>query len=438
MKKETKQRSPWAWVPTMYFAQGLPYVTVMTLAVVMFKDLGLTNDKIALYTSWLYLPWVIKPIWSPIIDLIKTKRMWVILMQTFVSVAFAGIAFSIPTTFFLQTTMAFFWLMAFSSATYDIAADGFYMLGLSIGDQALFVGIRNTAYRLATIFVEGGLVVLVGFLAKGSIIPGWEGNYVVSWSACFFLLAAIFLGLTIWHSIGLPRPASDVSRDNVTFSQLMKDFVMTFVDFFKKNDIGLALFFILTYRLGESQLLKLAIPFLKDPMEAGGLGLGNEHIGMIKGTFGVAALLVGGIIGGICISKGGLKKWIIPMALAINIPDALYIYLAYAQPENIWAIIACVVGEQLGYGFGFTAFTLYLVYVAQGAFKTAHYSIGTGLMALGMMVPSMFAGKIQMAIGYPMFFIIVCLFTLPGILASVLVMRRLPAGFGIKTKEVSE
>jgi PAT family beta-lactamase induction signal transducer AmpG len=215
----------------------------------------------------------------------------------------------------------------------------------------------------------------------------------------------------------------------------MKDFIMTFVDFFKKNDIGLALFFILTYRLGESQLVKISIPFLKDATEVGGLGLGNEHIGMIKGTVGVIALLLGGILGGICISKGGLKKWILPMALAINLPDLLYVYLAYAQPDNLWAIIGCVAGEQLGYGFGFTAFTLYLVYVAQGAFKTAHYSIGTGLMALGMMIPGMFAGKIQMAMGYPMFFIFVCICTLPGILASILVMRRIPASFGIKLKE---
>lgn len=432
---EKKKKNPWAWIPTLYFAEGLPYVAVMTIAVVMFKDMGMTNDKIALYTSWLYLPWVIKPIWSPIIDLIRTKRMWVVLMQALIAVAFAGIAFSIPTHFYVQASLAFFWLMAFSSATHDIAADGFYMLGLSEGDQSLFVGIRNTFYRLATIFGEGLLVMFVGFLTRGKIIPGWEGNVVVSWSACFFLMAAIFLFLTLYHAFVLPRPASDVSRDNITFRGLMRDFFKTFADFFRKNDILLALFFILTYRLGESQLVKITVPFLKDTLEVGGLSLPNEQIGMVKGTVGVIALLLGGIVGGICISRGGLKRWILPMALAINLPDLLYVLLAWLQPQNIWAVMGCVAAEQFGYGFGFTAFTLYLVYVARGAFKTAHYSIGTGLMALGMMLPGMVAGKIQMAMGYPRFFLFVCLCTIPGIVASLLVRRKLPAEFGKKTKD---
>lgn len=429
----SKRKNPWAWVPTLYFAEGLPYVAVMTLAVIMYKKLGLSNTDIALYTSWLYLPWVIKPLWSPFVDLIKTKRLWVTLMQSLVAIGFAGVAFFIPTQFWVKMTLAFFWVMAFSSATHDIAADGFYMLGLSEGEQSLFVGIRNTFYRFATIFGQGIMVMIAGFLESGKLLPGLvQGNISTAWSLCFYLLAVIFIILTVYHILVLPRPASDVSRDNITPLGLLKDFLGTFVSFFKKDKIGLALFFILTYRLGESQLVKIASPFLLDTPEAGGLSLATERVGLAYGTIGVIGLLLGGIIGGICISNGGLKRWIIPMALAINLPDLLYVLLAYTQTDNIYLIISCIAIEQLGYGFGFTAYTLYLVYIAQGLFKTAHFSIGTGLMALGMMVPGMFAGKLQEAVGYPSFFIIVCLFTIPGIIASILVNRSLPESFGKK------
>lgn len=432
--KKVKRTSPWAWVPTLYFAEGLPYVAVMTLAVIMYKNLGLSNTDIAFYTSWLYLPWVIKPLWSPFVDLIKTKRLWVIAMQSMVAVGFAGVAFFIPIeSMMVKMTLAFFWLMAFSSATHDIAADGFYMLGLTEGEQSLFIGIRNTFYRFATIFGQGIMVMIAGFMAEGKILPGIvQGNVSTAWSLSFYLLAALFLILTVYHFFVLPRPASDVSRDNITAKGLLKDFVGTFVSFFKKEQIGLALFFILTYRLGESQLVKIASPFLLDTAEAGGLQLPTSTVGLAYGTIGVIGLLIGGIIGGICISRGGLKKWIVPMALAINLPDLLYVLLAATQTSSVPLTIACIACEQLGYGFGFTAYTLYLVYVAQGLFKTAHYSIGTGLMALGMMLPGMIAGALQEWLGYTTFFIVVCIFTIPGIIASFLVKRSLPVDFGMK------
>lgn len=430
----TKKRNAWAWIPTLYFAQGLPYVAVMTIAVIMYKRLGLSNTDIALYTSWLYIPWVIKPLWSPFVDLIKTKRMWVVLMQSFVAVGFAGVAFFLPTTFFVKATLAFFWLMAFSSATHDIAADGFYMLALDQGEQSFFVGIRNTFYRFATIFGQGILVMFAGLLEEGKIFPGMKGNIPMAWSISFYLLAAIFLGLTLYHYFVMPRPASDVSRDNITPIGLLKDFFLTFGAFFKKKDLWLAFFFILTYRLGESQLAKIASPFLLDTAEVGGLHLQTATVGMVYGTIGVIALLVGGIIGGIAVSRGGLKKWIIPMAIAINLPDLVYVYLAQALPESVWIVIASVAFEQLGYGFGFTAFMLYLIYFAEGEHKTSHYAISTGFMALGMMLPGMAAGAIQEAIGYDKFFIWVCICTLPGILASILVKRKLPAEFGRKSK----
>ena len=345
--KESRKRQAKCLVliPTLYFAQGLPYVAVMTIAVIMYKRLGLSNTEIALYTSWLYLPWVIKPIWSPFVDLIKTKRLWVVLMQSAVAVGFAGVAFFIPTTFFLKSTLAFFWLIAFSSATHDIAADGFYMLALTQGEQSFFVGIRNTFYRFATIFGQGLLVMLAGYLEEGKIIPSLAGKIPLAWSLSFYFLAAIFIILTLYHQMVLPRPAADVSRDNITPVGLLKDFFQTFVSFFRKKDLALIFFFILTYRLGESQLVKIATPFLLDTPEAGGLGLPTATVGMVYGTIGVIALLLGGIIGGIAVSRGGLKKWIIPMALAINLPDLLYVYMASAMPDNIYVIIPVAMGN---------------------------------------------------------------------------------------------
>lgn len=426
---EKRTKSPWLWIPSLYFAQGLPYVAVMTIAVIMYKRLGLSNTEIALYTSWLYLPWVIKPLWSPFVDLAKSKRWWIVTMQSLIAVGFAGIAFFIPADYYLQLTLAFFWLLAFSSATHDIAADGFYMLGLSSGDQSFFVGIRNTFYRLAMLFGQGVLVTFAGFLEK------YKGNIPLAWSLTFFLLAGLFLALALYHKAVLPKPKEDILRSSLTAGQLLKDFSKTFVSFFTKNNIGLILFFLLTYRLGEAQLLKLSSPFMLDPVSVGGLALDTATVGVVYGTFGVIALLTGGILGGIAISRGGLRKWIIPMAILLNITDLFYVYLAIAQPENIYFVASCVVLEQLGYGFGFTAFTLFLIHAADGEFKTAHYAIGTGFMALGMMLPGMIAGWLQEMMGYTLFFWWVCLCTLPGIIAATIIHKKIDPGFGRKQQE---
>lgn len=421
---EKRQKSPWFWVPSLYFAEGLPYVAVMTIAVIMYKRLGLGNTEIALYTSWLYLPWVIKPLWSPFVDLAKTKRWWIVSMQSLIAVSFACIAFFIPTTYFVQLTLAFFWLLAFSSATHDIAADGFYMLGLKPGEQSFFVGIRNTFYRLATIFGQGVLVAFAGLLEKGT------ENIPLAWSITFFLLAGLFLALSLYHKMVLPKPTEDISRTSLSPMSLLRDFWKTFVSFFAKNDIGLVLFFLLTYRLGEAQLLKLSSPFMLDPVSKGGLGLDTTTVGVAYGTLGVGALLIGGIAGGIVISRQGFRRWIIPMAILLNITDLFYVYLAMVQPENIIFITSCIVLEQLGYGFGFTAYTLFLIKVADGEFKTAHYAIGTGFMALGMMLPGMIAGWLQEIMGYTNFFWWVCLCTLPGICAAFLVRKKIDPEFG--------
>jgi len=431
--KTGKKTNAWGWVPTLYFAEGLPYVAVMTVAVIMYKRLGLSNTEIALYTSWLYLPWVIKPFWSPFVDLLKTKRWWIVSMQLLIGAGFAGIAFFIPTDYYLQLTLAFFWLLAFSSATHDIAADGFYMLGLTSGEQSFFVGIRNTFYRLANIFGQGILVMFAGWLETGQLLLDTPLRIPMAWSITFYLLTAIFIGLMVYHQFVLPRPDSDAKRTGVTAGKLLEDFFRTFTSFFKKKNPGLMFFFLLTYRLGESQLVKIASPFLLDSPETGGLELSTATVGMIYGTIGVIALLLGGILGGIVVSRHGFKRWILPMALAINLPDLLYVYLSAATPDA-WLVIMSVAIEQFGYGFGFTAYTLYLIYIAEGEHKTAHYAIGTGFMAMGMMLPGMVAGWIQEYIGYTNFFIWVCLCTLPGIIASFLVRNKITPGFGKKIK----
>lgn len=394
-----KTHSPWAWVPSLYFAEGLPYVAVMIISLVMYKRMGISNTEIALYTSWLNLPWVIKPLWSPFIDLIKTKRYWITSMQLLIGAGLAGIAFTIPASSFLQTTLAIFWLMAFSSATHDIAADGFYMLGLSQHDQALFVGIRSTFYRLATITGQGLLIMLAGYLETAT------GNISRAWSITFFILSGLFIGLWLYHKYILPRPASDVKTSSNSSSGILSSFISTFRSFFKKEQAGIAILFMLLYRLPEAQLAKMGIPFLLDPVEQGGMGMTTEQIGFTQGTVGVIGLTIGGILGGIAVSRHGLKKWLWPMVWAISLPDIVYVYLSFFQQSGLPVINLCIFIEQFGYGFGFTAYMLYLIYFSQGESKTAHYAICTAFMALGMMLPGMIAGWLQETMGYRMFFI---------------------------------
>ena len=402
-----KSHSSWTWIPSLYFAEGLPFVAVMTLSVIMYKRLEVSNTDIALLTSWLYFPWVIKPLWSPFVDLIKTKRWWIYVMQLLIGGGMAGIAFVLPGDFFLQATLAFFWLMAFSSATHDIAADGFYMLGLTEDQQAFFIGIRNTFYRIAMITGQGLLVMLAGFLEKST------GKIPFAWSVVFFILAGTFVGLSMWHKYILPRPVEDAPRLNVTPSVILVEFFKTFASFFQKKGVIPALLFMLTFRLGESQLVKLASPFLLDGREVGGLALSTGQVGFAYGTVGVIALLLGGILGGMAIARNGLKHWLWPMALAISLPNLVYLYMAYAMPENIFIINGCVAIEQFGYGFGFTAYTMYLMLFAEGEYKTSHYAISTGFMALGMMLPGMISGWIQEQIGYQHFFVWVMICCLP-------------------------
>ena len=395
------KRNPWAWVPTLYFAEGLPYVAVMTISLIMYKRLGLSNTDITLYTSWLYLPWVIKPLWSPFIDIIKTKRWWIVTMQLLIGAALGGVAFTIPGPYWLQGSLAFFWLMAFSSATHDIAADGFYMLGLNQNRQAYFVGIRSTFYRIATIVGQGLLVMLAGNLEV------LTRNIKFSWSLMFYGMAGLFIAFWLYHSYVLPRPSEDRGIERMSSQQILQEFWMTLKTFVQKPQVWAGICFMLFYRMPEGLLAKVSALFLIDARHNGGLGLSPAEYGLVKGTVGVIGLTLGGILGGIVASRDGLKRWLWPMVMAITLPDLVYVYLSYAMPQSLVIVNACVFIEQFGYGFGFSAYMLYLIYYSQGEHKTAHYALCTAFMALSMMIPGLFAGALQESVGYPAFFLIV-------------------------------
>jgi len=429
MKNKREERNPWLWIPSLYLAEGLPYVVAMTVSVIMYKRLNISNTEIALYTSWLYLPWVIKPFWSPIVDLLKTKRFWIIIMQLFIGAGLAGVAFTLPTEKFFQYTLAFFWLMSFSSATHDIAADGFYMLGLKQHQQAYFVGIRSTFYRLAMFSGQGLFVILAGQIEESS------GNILYAWMITFLILATLFILFFIYHFVILPEPKADSPREKIQIKHFITEFARTFVSFFTKKEIVLIIIFIFFYRFAEAQLIKMASPFLLDSKDVGGLALSTTEVGIVYGTVGVIALVAGGILGGIVTSLKGLKFWIWWMLVAINLPDIVYVYLATTQTSNFILINICVAVEQFGYGFGFTAFMLYLIYVSEGEYKTAHYAIATGLMALGMMLPGMISGWIQEQVGYLNFFIWVCISTVPAFLITKFI--NIDPEFG-KKKQLSE
>lgn len=404
--------SPWAWISTLYFAQGLPYVAVMTISVIMYKRLGMSNTDIALYTGWLGLPWVIKPFWSPFVDIIKTKRWWTLTMQWVIAVALAGIAFTLPTSFYVQFTFAIFMLMGFASATHDIAADGFYMLALDEHDQSFYVGIRSTFYRIAMVVGQGPLVILAGVLETTT------GNIPMAWSVVFIVLSVFFFLVVLYHNWVLPRPKVDADREHSDARSIVLGFVDAFRTFFTKRPVWetvTAIAFMLLYRFPEAQLTKIIQPFLLDPVEKGGLGLSTSEVGLVYGTVGVIGLTLGGIIGGMAAAKGGLKRWLHPMAWSMSLTCLAFVYLSYVQDHSLLTVNICVFIEQFGYGFGFTAYMLFLIYFSEGEYKTSHYAICTGFMALSMML-GMMAGWIQEQVGYRHFFVwtMICCITTIG------------------------
>ena len=426
-----------AWIPTLYVAEGLPYVAVNTLSVIMYKNLGMSNTDIAFYTGWLYLPWVIKPFWSPFVDIIRTKRWWTVTTQFIIGAAFAAIALTLPLDSYVAMSLAVFWLIGFASATHDIAADGYYMLALDSSDQSLYVGIRSAFYRLATIIGQGGVVMAAGWMETAF------GNVPRAWAVTFLILSVLFLLIAFYHSRILPRPAEDRPSGAMpgkpasghSTARILREFVGTFGSFFRKKHVWIAVTFILLYRFPEAQLVKMINPFLLDPATEGGLGLSTAQVGLVYGTIGIIGLTLGGILGGVLVSRYGLKRCLWPMALALTLPCGVFCWMSMAQPDpasmlNLVLINACVFIEQFGYGVGFTSFMLYMMYFAEGPSKTSHYAICTAFMALGMMIPGMFAGVLQEWMGYVGFFWWImgcCLVTL-----AVTALIKVDPSFGLK------
>jgi MFS transporter, PAT family, beta-lactamase induction signal transducer AmpG len=403
-----KKNNPWSFIPTQYFAEGLPYVIVNTMSVAMFKSLGASNEFIGL-TSFLYIPWAIKFLWGPFVDANSTKRKWLLWMQLILSICFVLMALSLHLTIFTLIALIIFSIISFISATHDIATDGFYLHALNKKDQAFFTGIRSTFYRISMIFGSGLLVWLAGYLG------GNTGNIYHGWSVAFFITAGIFLLFFLYHSKILPYPHTDKPVREIVKESSKVPIAKVFREYFTQDKIGLILTFILTYRLGEGILVKMAQPFLLDELNKGGLHISLGNVGIMYGTFGIIALLIGGILGGWLVKNYSLKKLIFPLALAMNIPNILYAFLALYKP-GIIVIQSCIIIEQFGYGLGFTAFMIYLLYISRGTFKTSHYAISTGIMAVGMMIPGFISGFLQQQLGYFWLFITSFIFTIPGMI----------------------
>jgi MFS transporter, PAT family, beta-lactamase induction signal transducer AmpG len=419
-------RNPWTWIPTLYLAEGLPSALVLSVSVVLYKNLGVSNAAIAFYTSWLGLPWIIKPLWSPLVDLLKTRRQWIWAMQFFLGAMLAAIALTIPAPHFFQWTLVFFWLLAFSSATHDIAADGFYILAATEREQSFFIGFRSVFFNAGKISAQGGLLILAGELQKRT------GNFTSAWVIAFALAAGGLFCLGIYHRRLLPHPVVDRTRRKDPHAQFFKDFFAAFGTFFQKPQIAVMLSFILLYRLGEAQLLKMSQLFLLDPRGVGGLALTTQQVGWFYNVAGLIAFILGALLGGFAVARNGLKFWLWPMLLAIHLPDAVFIWLAYAQPKNLFTIGAGVAIEQFGYGFGFTAFMLYMIRIARGEHQTAHYAICTGFMALGLHLPAAWSGWLQERLGYQHFFVWVILATIPSFLVALKI--PLDADFGKRSR----
>jgi len=407
-------RNPWTFVPTLYFFEGLPYVLINTVSVILYKRMGVDNASIAFWTSWLYLPWVIKMFWAPTVEMSATKRRWIVSMHMAMGLSLFVAAYSLTTASFFQLSLLAFVAAAFISATYDIAADGFYMLALTERDQALFVGLRSGFYRLAMIFGSGLLVYLAGRMESAT------GNVPLSWTLILTLAAALFVIAFLYHRFVLPYPPTDRGGAGATETASFREVIGAY---FRQEGIAATVAFILFYRLGEAMLLKMVSPFLLDAKDAGGLGLTTSDVGLVYGTVGVIFLVSGGIIGGWLISRFGLRRCIWPLVLVMHLPDLFFVYMAYAQP-SVGLVYPLVALEQFGYGMGFTAFTVYLMYTVDSRYKTSHYAISTGIMALGMMFPGMASGAIQDALGYGVFFVVVCFMTIPGMLTIPFILKH--------------
>jgi len=418
--------SPWFFITTLYFAQGIPYVIVNEMSVVMFKSLGASNKFIG-YTSLLTIPWIIKFFWGPLVDGKSTKRNWLLNMQIILAICFFVSSFSFFMPSYTIILLTVFVIAAFTSATHDIAIDGYYLYVLNSNEQSLFVGIRSVFYRLAMIFSGGLLVFIAGEIGRV------EHNPSMGWSIALMIAGIIFLILFFYHKLLLPKPLDDkpVSLNQIPYKDVFREYI-------SQNKIGIILAFIVLYRFGEQLLLRMAKPFLMDKIELGGLGISTSEVGLMYGTFGVISLLAGGIFGGWAGNRWGIKKIIFPFAILMHSTNLLYVFLSVVKPVGIYYIDLsaislifgiqhltigihpiiqfCIILEQFAYGMGFTSFMVYLLYISQGKYKTSQYAISTGIMALGMLISGFLSGMLQEHIGYTWLFILSFLTTIPGMI----------------------
>lgn len=392
------------YVPTLYLAEGIPYGIVNSVSTIMYKTLGMPNEFIG-FTSILYLPWVVKMLWSPIVDIWGTRRRWIMGMQWMLMLMFALLAVSLQAEGGTVLSLAALAGIALCSATNDVATDGFYMTALEKREQAFFIGIRSTCYRLALVLAGGALVIVAGRIAKAT------GSTALSWSWSMGIGAGAFFVFALLHTLYLPFPPGDGSGHRL---QSRTGFIDAFKSYFQQPRIAVVLAFILVYRLGEALLLKMAAPFLLDLPENGGLGLATDTVGFVYGTLGVIGLCVGGMVGGWAIARWGIRRCMWPMAVMLNAPNLFYVWLALARPP-LPLVAVMVTTEQIGYGFGFSAFAVFLMDIACEPYKTSHFAISTGFMALGMMVPGMVSGLLQSELGYFWFFMAVVAAGLPGL-----------------------
>ena len=438
--KDKKQISPWVWVPTLYFTEGIPYFLVNSISVMLFAKMGVPNDQLAFFTTLLYFPWFLKGLWGPFVDVFRTKRWWIIAMQALMTVLCVLLTLTLPhpeaemiatkstSVGLFRWTLVFFIIAAFASATHDIAADGFYMLAHDTKSQAAFIGIRSTFYRIASVFSQGVLVYIAGQIENRT------GNIPLSWQVTIGVTSVLMLCITLYHCFALPHPEEDRPREVKDYQGAIDELKESFKTFFTKPGVGLAIAFMLLYRLSEGFLVKLCQPFLVDSRATmlrdgqiigGGLELSTDTVGLLYGTIGVACLLLGGILGGIYISRHGLKRSLWLMASALTLPSFVYVYLSMAQPESLWIIGSAISFENFGYGFGFTAYMMYMMHFSEGKYKTSHYAICTAFMALSMMIPGFIAGSLELAVGYSTFFWIANACSVTTFLITYFVYKRL-------------
>ena len=441
--KSLKSINPWLWVPTLYFLQGIPYFLVNNISMVMFNQMGVPNGEMSFFTTLLYFPWALKFLWAPFVDLIRTKRWWFLTMQ-FLMLGLAVLTiFSIPqpdpatiaamgteVKLFMGVLIAFI-IMAFASATHDIAADGFYMLALTSGVQAEMIGWRSVFYRLSNVFCNSALIAIPGIIYDWTIKQG-EQNMPLAWKVTMVITAVIFALMAVWHVFFTPRPDADKPNAETSVKDIISGFGKAFATYFTKPGLWVAILFMLLYRLPEGFLMKMIYPFLLGARDTGGLGLTMQELGVVYGAIGVIFLLLGGILGGFYISRVGLKKAFWWMALAMTLPCLSFVYLSVYLPENMVYIGIALAIEQFGYGFGFTAYMMYMMFFSEGEFKTSHYAICTSFMALSMILPGLVAGYIQEAIGYQNFFWMVIACSVGTFLATFLARRIVNGSYGKK------